>query len=124
MPSYEPPIPLYQDSMDDDSRVFQAPFHWALNPVEPLRQTNIRSKRPQPVPSTIDNNLDLNVLNASHGEPVNTVDDHYLSFDQFDQSSFVEQGMWQERPNGGVEEQVGVTEEDWHRLWGQRAYRR
>lgn len=124
MPSYEPPIPLYQDSMDDDSRVFQAPFHWAFNPVELQRQTNIRSKRPQPVPSTINNNLDLNVLNASHGEPVNTVDDHYLSFDQFDQSSFVEQGMWQERPNGGVEEQVGVTEEDWHRLWGQRAYRR
>ncbi|OXG17169.1 mannitol dehydrogenase [Cryptococcus neoformans Ze90-1] len=129
MSSYEPPVPIYQDIMADSSRLSLASFDWAFDPIEPQRQfrfldssTNIRSKRPTLVPSTINNNPDLNVLNGSHDEPLNEANDQYLSFDHFDQPSFAEQGMWQERPSKGAEEQVGVTEEDWHRLWGQRSY--
>lgn len=115
--------------MADSSRLSLASFDWAFDPIEPQRQfrfldssTNIRSKRPTLVPSTVNNNPDLNVLNGSHDEPLNEANDQYLSFDHFDQPSFAEQGMWQERPSKGAEEQVGVTEEDWHRLWGQRSY--
>lgn len=70
------------------------------------------------MPPTVNDAVDL------YGDPVNPVNDQHLSFDQFYQSHFVEQGMWQERPSGRVEEQVGMTEEDWHGLWGQRAYHR
>lgn len=121
---YDPSEPMYQETMADDPRLL-SPFDEAFDFIEPQQHfrclgssTNIRSNRPQLVPPTINDALDL------YGDPLNPVNDQHLSFDQFDQSHFAEQGMWQERSSGRVEEQVGMSEEDWHRLWGQRAYHR
>lgn len=125
MSFYDPSEPMYQETMADDPRLFLAPFDGAFDSIEPQQHlrclgssTNIRSNRPLLVPPTVNDAVDL------YGDPLNPVNDQHLSFDQFDQSHFVEQGMWQERPGGRVEEQVGMTEEDWHGLWGQRAYHR
>ncbi|KIR31384.1 hypothetical protein I352_06276 [Cryptococcus deuterogattii MMRL2647] len=125
MSFYDPSEPTYQEMIADDPRLLLAPFDGAFDSIEPQQHfrclgssTNIRSNRPQLVPPTVNDAFDL------YRDPLNPVNDQRLSLDQFDQSHFAEQGMWQERPSGRVEEQVGMTEEDWHRLWGQRAYHR
>ncbi|KIR41151.1 hypothetical protein I307_05171 [Cryptococcus deuterogattii 99/473] len=125
MSFYDPSEPTYQEMIADDPRLLLAPFDGAFDSIEPQQHfrclgssTNIRSNRPQLVPPTVKDAFDL------YRDPLNPVNDQRLSLDQFDQSHFAEQGMWQERPSGRVEEQVGMTEEDWHRLWGQRAYHR
>lgn len=125
MSFYDPSEPMYQETMADHPRHLLVPFDEAFDPIEPQQHfrclgssANIRSNRPQLVPPTVNDALDL------YGDPLNPVNDQHLSFDQFDQSHFAEQGMWQERSSGRVEEQVGMTEEDWHRLWGQQAYHR
>lgn len=125
MSFYDPSEPTYQETMADDPRHLLTPFDEAFDSIEPQQHfrclgssTNIRSNRPLLVPPTVNDALDL------YGDPLNPVNDQHLSFDQFDRSHPAEQGMCQERPSGRVEEQVGMTEEDWHRLWGQQAYHR